>query len=152
MNPPELIKIAQDFGLADDQHFGLRLEFGIACIRRVEHLLTEERMLNALTCGKNYLSGKCSEADLGRATSVAAEVSQSHPGSTSLDGAGNAAVSTSYGVAAALAGRALEAAEYASYASVYAYSSSAVTDLSAYREEHEWQVKTLSGLIQAKIQ
>lgn len=77
-------------------------------------------------------------------------MARSHPGSGSIDGANNAAVSTSHGVAAALAGEALEAAGYAAYASVYSYASYAVTDISAYSSEHEWQIRKLNSLVKEK--
>jgi len=52
-------------------------------------------------------------------------------------------------VAAALSGRALEASAYANYASVYSYSASAVTDLSAYAPEQKWQIDKLGELLKA---
>jgi len=120
MTAPELILLAQKIGLDSEDYFALRVKFGIACIERVEHLLT--------------------------AAASALALASSQPGSNSIDGAGSAAVTTSYGVAAALAGNALRAAGYAAYASVYSYASHAVTDVSAYEAEHKWQVTKLTAL------
>jgi hypothetical protein len=146
MNPPQLMKFAEaiDFDSADQ--FKLRISFGVACMERVEHLLTDSSMTEMLSIGKAFVSGRSNERELEEAAKKASEVARSHPGSSSLDGAGSAAVSTSHGVAAALAGRALVAAEYAAYASVYSYASYAVTDLSAYEDDHVWQIKKLQEL------
>jgi hypothetical protein len=149
MNPPELKQIALDIRLDDEACFDLRLEFGIACVLRVEHLLTETDIIDALSTGKRFLAGECAKNELSEAAANAAKAARSHAGSNSLDGAGSAAVSTSHGVAAALAGRALEAAEYAAYASVYSYASYAVTDLDAYTDEHNWQITKLRELVKS---
>ena len=149
MTPAEIKRLADSIDLQSDQRFDLRLAFGIACIERVEHLLTESDVIDAFAVGKAYLNSACGRAELERAASLAAAAARSHAGSNSLDGAGNAAVSTSYGVAAALAGRGLQAAEYAAYAAVYSYSSSAVTDISNYADEHDWQLRQLQQLIDA---
>ena len=146
MNPPELIQLSRDLELDGEDQFKLRVAFGVACIERVEHLLTDHLVINCLSRGKAYLSGEYSEHDLAEAAAKASQLAKSHSGSSSIDGTGSAAVSTSHGVAAALAGRALVAAEYAAYARVYSYASHAVTDLSAYEDEHAWQLKKLQAL------
>jgi hypothetical protein len=128
MNPPELIRLSQKAGLDGDDQFKLRITFGVACIEHVEHLLTDGSVIASLAVGKAFIAGECDEADLARAAVSAAAAARSHPGSGSLDGAGSAAVSTSLGVAAAMAGRAFAAADYAAYASVYSYASHAVTN------------------------
>lgn len=146
MIPAALRKLADEVDLQADRRFDLRIAFGIACIERVEHLLTDESMIDTLAVGKAFVAGDCGRDALEAAAAKASAVARSHPGAHSLDGAGSAAVSTSHGVVAALAGRALEAAEYAAYASVYAYASYAVTDLSAYEDEHAWQAAKLREL------
>ena len=146
MNPPELTRFAEEIDLDSAGQFKLRISFGIACMERVEHLLTDGSMIEMLAIGKAFVSGKCNEHVLEEAAGKASEVARSHPGSSSLDGAGSAAVSTSHGVAAALAGRALVAAEYSAYASVYSHASHAVTDLAAYEDDHTWQVNKLQEL------
>ena len=149
MNPPELIQLAQEVNFDSAEKLKLRVAFGVACIERVEHLLTDGSVVEMLAVGKAFVSGKCTEAELEAAAVTAAEVARSHPGSSSLDGAGSAAVSTSHGVAAALAGRALVAAEYAAYASVYSYASHAVTDLASYQDDHAWQIDKFQELVKS---
>jgi hypothetical protein len=146
MNPPELIRLAAEFDLESAEQFKLRIAFGVACAERVEHLLTDSMMIEALAIGKAFVLGNCAEHELDEAAAKAANIARSHPGSSSLDGAGSAAVSASHGVAAALAGCALIAAGYAAYASVYAYASHAVTDIAAYEDEHAWQINALRAL------
>lgn len=149
MNPPELTRLAQEADLDSAEQLKLRIAFGVACIERVEQLLTDDSMIEMLAVGKAFVLGKCTEAELEAAAVTAAEVARGHPGSSSLDGAGSAAVSTSHGVAAALAGRALVAAEYAAYASVYSYASHAVTDLAAYQDDHAWQIDKFQELVKS---
>ena len=73
-------------------------------------------------------------------------VASGHRGSNSIDGSAHAAVSATYAVANAVAGRALEAASYAAYASVYAYGGYAVTDRASFEPEFAWQVQELGRL------
>ena len=146
MIPGELKQVARKANLDADDKFDLRVAFGIACIERVEHLLTDNTVVDALSVGKKFLAGACSRQALKEAAAKAAKASRSQSGTNSLDGAGSAAVSVSYGVAAALSGSALRASEYAAYASVYAYASHAVTDQDAYKEEHGWQIRKLRYL------
>jgi len=147
MNPPELIQLAKEVNLDSEQQYKLRIAFGVACIEHVEHLLTDNSMIEFLAIGKGFVSGEYNEVDLGEVAKIASKVARSHPGSSSLDGAGSAAVTTSLGVASALAGRALETAGYAAYASVYSYASYAVTDLTAYAKVHTWQINKLHELV-----
>jgi hypothetical protein len=148
MNPPELTRLARELELEDDNRFLLRLTFGISCVERVRGLLTEQSVVDCFHLGKQFLEGKTSKHGLAEVAQRAADIATKHPGSGSLDGSGNAAVSASHGVAAALAGRALEAAEYAAYAKVYSYASYAVTDISNYADEHTCQVNKLRALAQ----
>jgi hypothetical protein len=147
MNPAELIQLAQEAELDGADQFKLRIAFGIACIERVEHLLTDSSMIDTLSTGKAFVLGECDARELEAAAIKASGIARGHPGSGSLDGTGSAAVSTSHGVVAALAGHALEAAEYAAYANVYAYASYAVTDLAAYEDEHRWQINKFRELV-----
>lgn len=146
MIPEELKRIAAAINLDSDEQFKLRIQFGISCVQRVKGLLTDNQIADALSIGEKFAEGECARDDLDNAATLAAKAAQSHAGSGSLDGSGNAAVSVGRGVAAALAGRALEASEYAAYASVYAYASYAVSDLSAYVPEQEWQITRLKEL------
>lgn len=144
----ELTQLARDLDLDSEDRFALRVKFGLACVERVEHLLTDDNVIDTLAVGKGYSSGVNSVTELARAAAKSAKLARSHPGSGSIDGAANAAVSVSHGVAAALAGKALDAAGYAAYASVYSYASYAVTDRSAYTTEHRWQCQKLAALAQ----
>lgn len=146
MISPELKELAHTVDLDDASNVRLRLRFGIACITRVEHLLTDSLVIEKLSVGRAYLAGESTDIDLQYAAKSAMALARSHPGSGSIDGAASAAVTTSFGVAAALACNALEAAGYAAYASVYAYAGYAVTDISAYKTEHDWQVRQLRAL------
>ena len=114
----ELKSIAKQIDLNHVDNTALRIAFGIACVIRVETSLTDARVITALQIGKRY---------------------PHDAGHIELQQAANAA-------AAALDGRALDAAGYASYASVYAYSSSSVTDVLSYRDKHKWQVDKLKTM------
>lgn len=142
----ELHRLANELSLDREDREHLRLCFGLACVERVRHLLEDPRAVSALATGRAFLDGDCDRAALAAAAKEAGETATSHPGSSSIDGAGHAAVSATYAVSKALAGRALEAAEYAAYATVYAYSSHAITDPTAFADEYGWQVETLRSL------
>lgn len=144
----ELRQLAKDYDLDSEGNFNLSLAFAIACVERVEHLLTDEAIQEAFNFGRRFLKNDCSFEDLQQTAAYAKQAATSHEGSNSLDGSGNAAVSVSHAVALALAGKAIEAAEYAAYAKVYSYSSSAVTDLSAYKSEFQWQEDKFRKLIE----
>ena len=147
MNPGKLKELANAVELDRDNQFALRVAFGVACAGRVEHLLTDTEIIGYLQVGKEYVQGSIPKTKLAKAAKSAEIAARSHPGSALIDGCGNAGVSSSYCVAAALAARALVAAEYSAYACVYAYSSSAVTDISAYADEHEWQISRFQQLL-----
>lgn len=142
----ELRRFATEIDLDAESRLSLRVAFGVACVERVEHFLTEDSIVESLAIGKSFVAGCCDCSTLQSAADAAANAASSHPGSGSLDGTGNAAVSVSHAVAAALAGRALEAAAIAAYASVYSYASHAVTDPKAYEIEHAWQLRKLEEL------
>jgi hypothetical protein len=94
----------------------------------------------------DFAAGRVDRAALDVAAAEAATLATAHRGSVSIDGTAHAAVSATHAVARALAGRVLEAADYAAYAMVYSYSCSAVTDPSAYADEYRWQVETWQTL------
>lgn len=142
----ELARLAAELGLETQQHELLRLAFGLACVRRVQHLVEDRRALDALAVLDAFVHGRADRTALDHATLEIAAVANSHRGSSSIDGSAHAAVSATYAVAKALAGRALEAAGYAAYASVYAYGGYAVNDPSAFEAEHTWQIQTLRDL------
>lgn len=142
----ELAALARSLGLADPSCAWLRHAFGLACVERVRHLLEDVRAVAALDCLGAFVAGLLDAAALKAACAEVALVARSHPGSKSIDGAAHAAVSATNAVAHALAGRALDAASYAAYASVYVYGGSAVMDREAFADEFRWQVGELGRL------
>ena len=142
----ELDALAAAVHLMEEGQARLRLAFGLSCARRVLHLLEDERAVAAVELLQAFVDGRCDEATLLAARQEVEAVARSHPGSRSIDGAAHAAVSATHAVARALAGRALDAASYAAYAAVYAYSGSAVLDPAAFEGEFRWQVGELKRL------
>lgn len=142
-----LTQLAADCGLACDAQTPLRLAFGLACVQRVRYLLEDPEAIAGLDTLAAFTAGMVDAAALASAAERLKAVASHHRGSQSLDGSAHAAVSATYAVANALAGRALEAASYAAYATVYAYGGYAVQDLSASEPEHQWQVQALQRLL-----
>jgi hypothetical protein len=145
----ELSRLAAEIRLNDPQHEPLRLAFGLACAQRAEHLLENPEAIRCLAVLRSFVERESDQTALAQAAQEIAAVANSHRGSNSIDGSAHAAVSATYAVANALAGRALEAAGYAAYAVVYGYGGYAVTDPSAFEGEFAWQVGKLSELAQA---
>lgn len=143
----ELEELAWQLGLKAPEHWRLRAELGLAFAGRVKHLLEEEGVIEVLAQGVRWQDNKGSADELDQLGMHASRLAASHPGSKSIDGTAHAAVSASYAVANALRGRPLQAADYAAYATVYAYAASAVTDPAAYRDEYAWQVTALRRLM-----
>ncbi|MCD4499407.1 hypothetical protein [Chromobacterium vaccinii] len=114
-----LDRLAADLKLDSPERETLRLRFGLACARRVAHLLENEDVRACLDGLESYLRGEMGRDVLNALAARAAALAGAHPGSRSLDGCVHAAVSASYAVARALAGQARQAAEYAAYAAVY---------------------------------
>lgn len=134
-------------GLNEPSREHLRLRLGLAFTERVAHLLEDSRATGALDVLRAYVEGRCTSSELEEMRLQVQSVARSHPGSKSLDGSAHAAVSATYAVANALAGRALDAASYAAYAAVYAYGGYAVSDPSAFEGEFEWQVRVFARLV-----
>jgi hypothetical protein len=142
----ELATLAARLQLGDPSREALRLAFGLACANRVRHLLEEPRAVACLDALQAHLDGRGDRLALQAAAEESAAVANRHRGSASIDGAAHAAVSATYAVAKALAGRALDAASYAAYATVYAYGGYAVNDPSAFEPEFRWQRDALTRL------
>lgn len=147
----ELSRLAAEFRLADPAHEPLRLAFGLACVGRVRHLLEDPGAMRCLAVLEDFQAGKLERPALDDAAREIAAIANGHRGSPSIDGSAHAAVSATYAVANALAGRALDAAGYAAYAAVYAYGGYAVTDPSAFEGEYAWQVQTFNALAQPGV-
>ncbi len=143
-----LARLARELALDEPAQQALRLRFGLACAQRVHHLLEDPAVVACLDTLVRHLDGRASPAELAAAAAEAARLANHHPGSRSLDGVGHAAVSASYAVANALAGRALQAAEYAAYAAVYgAGGYGAVQQRESFQPELDWQLATLRRLV-----
>ena len=144
-----LSRLAAELGLSDPANESLGLAFGLACAERVVHLLEDAKAGQCLAVLRAFVDGKTCHAALQAASKDIAAVANSHRGSNSIDGSAHAAVSATYAVANALAGRALEAASYAAYATVYSYGGYAVNDPSSFGSEFAWQVARLKELHRA---
>jgi hypothetical protein len=142
----ELSRLAASIHLDEPGQEALQLAFGLACAGRVQHLLEDPRAVDCLAQLQAFVDGKLERSALAQAAQEVAAVANSHRGSNSIDGAAHAAVSATYAVANALAGRALDAAGYAAYAAVYGYGGYAVNDPSAFEGEFAWQVEKLREL------
>lgn len=143
--------LATEIGLAAPSNEHLRLSFGHVCALRVESLLEHADVRTCLEQLGQFLRGERDIVALGQAGRNADRFANGHPGSTSIDGCGHAAVSASYAVAHALNGRALQAAQYAAYAKVYADGGyAAVAQSEAFELEFAWQVATLRALVADK--
>ncbi len=142
-----LAALAAEVDLANPANEPLRLAFGLACVSRVQHLLEEPRSLAGLATLQAFVAGAADSSALRAAAAELKEVANRHRGSNSIDGSAHAAVSATYALANALAGRALEAASYAAYAAIYAYGGYAVNEPSAFEPEFQWQLVQLRQLV-----
>lgn len=139
--------LAKSVALDAPAHERLRLAFGHACALRVKHLIEEPAVADCLAGLGRFLGGSLDRPELEALAVRAARLANQHPGSKSIDGAGHAAVSATYAVAHALAGKALQAADYAAYAMVYGQGGyGAVADRTSFEPEFEWQVDCLRAL------
>jgi hypothetical protein len=127
----------------------LRWRFAHACANHVRHLVEHPGALAALDVLQRYVNGEATAAERDAAAELAAQIAQHHHGSTSIDGTAHAYVSATYAVAKALAGKAIDAADYAAYATVYNYGAYALKDPSSFDSVHRWQVETLNELADA---
>ena len=143
MNNPALEQLVRQHGPGERESVALALAF----VQRVRHLLEDERVIALLEAGQHRVQAQCSASELQALADEAARLARSHPGSRSIDGTAHAAVSASHAVASALRGRVLDAADYAAYAAVYAYSASAVLSPEAFEDEHVWQVSVAARLL-----
>ena len=142
-----LERLARELDLAGIAQERLRLAFGHACVSRVRHLLETAEAADCLDALGSHLAGAADRERLIAVAAQAADLATRHQGSKSLDGCGHAAVSATYAVANAVAGKALEAASYAAYAAVYAQGGpAAVAEPESFEVEFAWQVACLATL------
>lgn len=142
-----LDRLARQVRLDDPGSERLRLEFGHACVLRASHLLEDAQIVDCLSGLGRYLTGALDRAALDALAAQAASLASKHQGSRSIDGCGHAAVSATYAVAHALAGKALQAADYAAYALIYGQGGyGAVADRESFSPEFAAQVECLGSL------
>ena len=142
-----LERLAAELALNEPANERLRLEFGYACVLRVKHFIEEPAVAECLFGLGQFLSGTVGRPHLEASATRASRLANQHQGSKSIDGAGHAAVSATFAVANALAGKALQAADYAAYAMVYGLGGyGAVADRESFKSEFQWQVEQLSSL------
>ena len=142
-----LDRLAKELAITDSAKERLRLEFGYACALRVQHLLELPEVEQCLLGLGEFLAGAADREHLRALAVEAARLATHHQGSKSIDGCGHAAVSATYAVAKAIEGKALEAASYAAYATVYARGgSAAVAERESFEPEFEWQLRSLAAL------
>ncbi len=142
-----LERLARRLELNAPAHERLRLTFGHACVLRVKHLLEDPAVIECLAGLSRFLEGSLSDAERQRLAAEVSRLANQHPGSKSIDGCGHAAVSATYAVANAIAGKALQAADYAAYAMVYGEGGyGAVAERGSFDPEFDWQVLCLAIL------
>jgi len=142
-----LERLAREIRLDDPVNERMRLEFGYACALRVKHLLEDPAVVECLLALGHFLEGSIPRSRFDMDVQRASMLANQHQGSKSIDGCGHAAVSGSYAVANALAGKALQAADYAAYAVVYGQGGyGAVADRESFEPEFRWQVSCLASL------
>jgi hypothetical protein len=142
-----LERLAREVRLDDPANERMRLQFGYACACRVMHLLEDPGVAACLTALGDYLNGSIDRARRDLAAQEATRLANRHQGSKSIDGCGHSAVSSSYAVANALNGKALQAADYAAYAFVYGQGGyGAVADRESFEPEFQWQLACLAKL------
>ena len=148
----ELVRLATNLGLGAPESRDLALKFSLACAKRIEHLLEDSEVVQCLQVLERYVAGCASHESLLVAAQDAARLANQHRGSKSIDGCGHAAVSASYGVAKAVAGKAVDAAQYCAYAAVYASGGyAAVADRQAFEPEFAWQLQCLRSMAPANL-
>jgi hypothetical protein len=142
-----LDRSAKEAALDSPANEHLRLEFAYACVVRVEQYLEDPAVRECLRGLGAFLAGALSRGELTALATEAARLANQHQGSRSLDGSGHAAVSATYAVANALAGKARQAADYAAYAAVYGQGGyGAVADRQSFEPEFLWQAGCLTKL------
>lgn len=141
-----LRRLAAELMLSAPRNGQLALAFGCACVARVQHLLELEDARDLLRVLEQAVATGLAPGQFAASADRAARLARSHPGSTSIDGSGHSSVTATHALARAMAGRAVDAAEYSAYAMVYSYGRYAVNDASSFEGEFEWQVARLLAL------
>ena len=143
----ELQQRLKNANIDGDGNRALRYRFAYACANRVRYQLEDARAIALLDVLQAYVEGRSDDDARSAAAEEAAALANHHRGSQSIDGTGHSAVSATYAVAAALAGKVQDAAEYAAYSAVYGYGGYAVSDPDAFAPEYAWQANALESLM-----
>ncbi len=116
--------------------------FCLQCATSVEANLESDQAIECLEEFRKYVeSGNFLEnGAMDDLTERISSIARSHPGSSSIDGSRHAAVSATHTLAAAIAGRVIDAAAYAAYSMVYGYGGYALSDPSNFESIHQLQV------------
>ena len=148
--PPDLDSLRRQLEPSTALNLRLRLQFALACVQRVAHLLEDPDVIACLEAFEDLLQRQAPEAEFAALAARADGLANRHQGSRSLDGVGHAAVSATYACAKAIAGRARQAAEYAAYAAVYGQGGyGATSDPESFVPEYQWQASRLESLLAA---
>ncbi|MCB1542203.1 MAG: hypothetical protein KDJ25_15585 [Rhodoblastus sp.] len=144
---PILGEIKAELDRAGDDP-ALRYRFALACVEDVSGNLEDEAAINAYERFRALVArfDEHSPRALEELASEMKTISQSHPGSKSIDGTRHAAVSATYALARAVDGDAVNAAAYAAYSNIYGYGGYAVNDPDSFAEAHQKQLDNLSRL------
>jgi hypothetical protein len=146
----ELELLIAELRLSDAGNESVRWRFVCACAERVQHLLEDAEVRECVRILGEHAEGRLDPHTFAEAQARAALLANRHRGSPSIDGCGHAAVSASYAVANALAGKAVATADYSAYAMAYAQGgAAAVANRESFELEFAWQIETLKSVAQA---
>lgn len=143
----QLESLLHEHGVLDAGAWRMQATIGLALVERVRHLLEDDAVIALLDEAQAWRRDGGSREALEAMAMRGAALARSHPGSRSIDGTAHAAVSATHALAAALKPRVLDAADYAAYATVYAYAASAVTQPDAFAPEHAQQVAEATSVL-----
>lgn len=136
---PDLDHLLSRLSPPSPHNLAARLRFGLCVCNRVEHLLEDPQVLACVAAFRRLMQGAQGLDEHAPIGAEATALAGAHPGSRSLDGVGHAAVSATYACAAAISGKARQAAEYAAYAMVYGHGGYGATlHAEAFVPEYAW--------------
>jgi hypothetical protein len=145
---PDLDQLLRILEPATAENLDARLRFGLMCVKRVSALMEQTEALDSLDEFAQIIEAAESRNALAALAASTDALANRHQGSRSLDGVGHAAVSATYALAKACAGKARQASEYAAYAAVYGQGGyGATSDPSSFVPEYEWQADQLRSVL-----
>ena len=131
-------------GIVDDKT--LRL-FAVACARRLQHLLTDQRSLDALDVAEKYANGNATEDELNAAWDAARDAAWAAAGGAAGDAARDAAWAAARDAAFDAAS---DAARYAAWTAAWAAARAAAKDAArdaAWETERKAQIQIAIELL-----